>query len=273
MNRKMTFFTAPITALFLPKVYHDAAQSGGSRGVFYTLYLAALVTLVATVMFASLLVPQADSLANWLQTELPSMVWTPAGLTLGQDIPQPYTMSHPVFGPLVTFDMNKDVVQESEMGNIPVFVTSRKIFLRQGPGQIEERDITQTGFQAAQPDDQRRPLPSRVMITGDVVKQIYQNVKRIFFWVVPFVFLLVLFCFLLLAALFYSLVGLLLNLMRKNKLQYGSIFSLTCFALTASVALGWVVQNLPLAWFLNLLISLGYLFFAFKVTDQEPAKS
>ena len=269
----MTFFTAPITALFLPKVYHDAAQSGGARGVFYTLYLAALVTLVAMVMFASLVVPQADSLANWLQTELPSMVWTPAGLTLGQDIPQPYTIAHPVFGPLMTFDMNKDIVQESEMGNIPIFVTSQKIFLKQGPGQIEERDITQAGFQAAQPDDQRRQLPSRVMITGDVVKQIYQNVKRVFFWVIPFVFLLVLFCFLLLTALFYSLIGLLLNLMRKSKLQYGSIFNLTCFALTASVALGWIVRNLPLAWLLSLLIILGYLFFAFKVTDQESVKN
>ena len=148
-------------------------------------------------------------------------------------------------------------------------MTARKLFIKKAPGQIEERDITQAGFQTQQ---NQQKLPSKVRITGDVVGQLYRNIKNALFIALPVVFLVVFFIFFLLSGLFYSLIGLLFNRMRKNKLGYGAIFNLTCFALTASFVLGWVIKNIPVFWLLSILINLGYLFFAFKVTDQDLGK-
>ena len=82
------------------------------------------------------------------------------------------------------------------------------------------------------------------------------------------------FLFLLLLNLFYSLAGLLLNLMRKEKIGYGAIFNLTCFATSAAFTLTWVraltpLQAVTFPFALNILVNLAFMFFAFKITDKK----
>jgi hypothetical protein len=267
MNKMLTFFTAPVTAFFYPPVYQDAAKSSAGRGVLYTLYLAGLSTVLIMMIVSARVMPQADAFVNWMKTSMPVLIWTPAGLSLenGQTTA---TMEHPQYGTIALFDMTGAVPTEAGMGKAYILVTSQKVFIKRAPGQIEERDITGAGMRSGQ------QLPSRIRIDGNIVMQLYQNVKRTMAFVAPLFILVISFIFLLVANLFYSLAGLLLNIMRTEKLGYGAIFNLTCFAASAVFTLAWLKILIPLnvlAWpfGLNMFITLAFMVFAFKVTDRK----
>lgn len=268
MNNLISFWLAPLTALFHPAVYRDAVRSSAGRGVLYALYAAAISTAVILGIMFAVLLPQADAVAEWAQKNLPVLIWTPDGLSVegGQSAK---VMDYPGYGPVIIFDMSKTAVTGQDMGSAFLFVTATKVYIQREPGRLEVRDITKTGIQTQQ------QLPEKVRITGEVVGKLYQNVKKTLKLLVPGMVLFGVFVFNLLGIVFYSLVGFLLNQTRKSKLPYGAIFSLTSFALTASWLLTWIrlfppFQGFPWPWWGGVLVNLAYLFFAFRVTDQAP---
>lgn len=270
MNKMLTFFTAPVTAFFYPPVYRDAAKSSPGRGVLYSLYLAGLSVILILMFLSAKVMPKADAFVDWLKTNVPAMVWTPAGLSLenGQTTA---VLKHPRYGTIALFDMTKTAATEADMGGAYILVTAQKVFIKRAPGQIEVRDITGAGMNAKQ------QLPQRVRITGVIAGKMYENLKSAMTFVVPLLILIFSFIFFLVANLFYSLAGLLFNLMRTEKLGYGAIFNLTCFATTASFTLTWLKVLIPLKvlsgpFTLNILINLVYLFLAFKITDKKRAE-
>ena len=195
------------------------------------------------------------------------MVWTPEGLSL-ENGQTSATLTHPKLGTIAIFDMTKTSVTEADMGKAYIVVTAKKLFFKKAPGQIEERDITGAAVQS------RQQLPPRVRITGDTAAKLYQNIKNVMGFLIPFLVLVFSFMSFLISNLFYSLAGLLFNLMRTEKLGYGAIFNLTCFAMSAAFTLTWLriltplrVLHFPFA--LNILVSLVLMFFAFKVTDKK----
>ena len=264
-----SFFTAPITAIFYPPVYQDAVKSSAGRGVLYSLYLSGLSTALVMIALSVAVMPQVDAFVSWTKSNMPAMVWTPEGLSL-ESGKTSALLTHPKFGPIVIFDMTKTNVTETDMGKAYVVVTAKKVFLKRAPGQIEERDITRTAVQSQQ------QLPARVRIDGDVLGKFYQNIKNAMGFLVPLMVLVFSFIFFLMTNLFYSLAGLLFNLMRKEKLGYGAIFNLTCFATSAAFTLTWLrvltpLQTMSFPFVLNMLVNLGFMFFAFKVTDPKKA--
>lgn len=267
MNKILTFFTAPVAAFFYPPVYQDAAKSSAGRGVLYSLYLAGLSTILVMMVISIKFMPQADAFVNWTKTQMPVLVWTPAGLSLqnGQTTAE---LVHPQYGPIALFDMTKTVVTEADMGKAYILVTATKVFIKRAPGQVEERDITGAGIRSGQ------QLPPRVLVDGNIVVKLYQNLKGAMAFAVPLGILVLSFMFLLVANLFYSLLGLLLNLMRTEKLGFGAIFNLTCFATSAAFTLTWLkvltpLQALTLPFALNIFVNLAFMVFAFKVTDKK----
>jgi hypothetical protein len=267
MNKMLTFFTAPISAFFYPPVYQDAVKSSAGRGVLYSLYLAGLSVVLIMMVVSARVMPQVDAFVEWTKVNMPAMIWTPAGLSLesGQTTA---SLIHPQYGTIALFDMTKTAATEADMGKAYVLVTSQKVFIKRAPGQIEERDITGAGMRAGQ------QLPPKVRINGDIAVKMYQNIKGAMSFVVPFFIFVFLFMFFLTMNLFYSLVGLLFNLMRSEKLRYGAIFNLTCFATTAAFTLTWLRVLIPLkvlAWplGLNIVINLVFMFLAFKITDKK----
>jgi hypothetical protein len=143
--------------------------------------------------------------------------------------------------------------------------------VKRAPGQIEERDITKAGIQT------EKQLPPKIRITGEVVGGLFKVIKSTMLLIVPPVMIVLFFFFIMIADLLYSLVGLLFNIMRKQKLRYGAIFSLTCFATTVSFTLIWFqimtpLRKLPLPFGVMILVNLVYMFVAFKITDVEDAK-
>ena len=267
MNKMLTFFTAPVTALFYPPVYKDAVRSPAGRGMLYSLYLAGLSAVLVVLFLSIKVMPRADAFAGWVKKNMPVLVWTPDGLSL-ENGQSSATLVHPQYGPVAVFDMTKTTVTEADMGRAYFLVTSKKVYMRRAPGQLEERDITAAGMRSAQ------QLPPRVRINGDLAMNLFQNVKKAMAFMVPFMILILSFVFFLVMNLFYSLAGLLFNRMRSEKLGYGAIFNLTCFATTAFFTLTWIKALIPFPAFtgafgLNILINLAYLYFAFKITDRK----
>ncbi|MBU9889669.1 MAG: DUF1189 domain-containing protein [Candidatus Omnitrophica bacterium] len=270
MNNLVSFWLAPLTAFFHPRVYRDAARGSGGRGVLYVLYLSLIAVALVTVLLGVKVSPVMDSLAGWMQQNMPVVIWTPEGVSLenGQTTA---SLDHPEYGPLAKLDLTKTEVTEVDMGDVFFFVTAKRVFIKRGPGQIENRDITGAGFRTGQ------QLPPKVRITGEIVGKLYQNIKATMSVVVPVTLCIFLFISILIMNGLYSLIGLLFNRGRKQKFGYGTIFSMTCFATTAAFMLPWLRIVIPvpvLPWPIveSVLITLAYMFFAFKVTDQAAAE-
>ncbi|MFH0985581.1 MAG: DUF1189 family protein [Candidatus Omnitrophota bacterium] len=272
MNNLISFWLAPVTALFRPCVYRDAAKKSGGRGALYILYLSGVAGVLTAILMFGLITPVAHEFIVWTQHNLPVVIWTPEGISLenGQTTA---LMVHPKYGPIVAFDMTKTDVTEADMEKAPMLVTATKAFFRQGPGQlIEGKDITKTGIRTD------KQLPAKVRITGEVAGRVLEIIKNSVFFLAPPTIAVLFFFFLLVSNLLYSLVGLLFNLMRKQKLRYGAIFSLTCFATTVSFTLTWLqimtpFRKLPLPFVVLLLLNLVYMFIAFKVSDSEGVEA
>lgn len=268
MNNLLTFFLAPLTAFFYPPVYKDAAKSSAWRGILYGLYLAVLSTVFLTLLFVLRVAPEVDGFAKWVQGDLPTVIWTPAGLSL-ENGKTTATMTHPKYGKMVLFDMTKKTATEADFGDARILVGPTKIFARQNDGRVEARDITGAAMR------RRQQLPPKIRIDGALAGKLYQNIKGILMFTTGFVSLLIMFPALILLNLFYSLAGLLMNFARKEKARYRVIFNLTCFATSTSFTVMWVTAINPdlafsYSYGLNVLINLIFMFFAFKVTDRKP---
>ncbi|MFH1800267.1 MAG: DUF1189 family protein [Candidatus Omnitrophota bacterium] len=270
MNNILSFWLAPVTALFHPRVFHDAAKRSAWKGVLYVFYLSVIAGVLTAVLMLGRMLPVANEFVSWAQETMPVVIWTPEGISLenGQTTA---LLSHPRYGPVVAFDMTKTSASEADMDKAPLFVTSTKVFVKRAPGQIEERDITKAGIQT------EKQLPPKVRITGEVVGGLFRVIKSTMLVIVPPVMIALFFFFIMIADLLYSLVGLLFNIMRKQKLRYGAILSLTCFATTVSFTLTWFqimtpLRKLPLPFGVMILVNLVYMFIAFKITDVEDAK-
>jgi len=272
MNKHATFLTAPVTSLFMRSVYDDAMKNSAWRGVLYQLYLSFLTVVLTAIVFVFALLPKIDDVAKWIGDNMPSLVWTPQGLSMEDSkVPQPYVMTHPKLGALAVFDMAKVDVTGDDLGRAYIYVTARKIFYKSAPGRLESRDLV-----PATPQGQG--APQRVRITGDIAVKFYENLKRTLMTTMAFVFLILIFIVFLMGSLLYSLVGLLFNLLRKNKLKYGKIFNVTCFATTIGLILSWLMTFTPLrviglrGWLITL-INIGFIFLVMKITDREPGKN
>lgn len=262
MNKILTFFCAPVTAIFYPPVYKEAVKSSPVRGVLYCLYLSGLATALLTILFSVTVMPQVNGFVKWAQTSMPALIWTPAGLSLenGKTVAD---MTHPKLGKIVLFDMTKTQATEADLDGAYALVTSTKVFMKRAEGKIEERDITSTAMRPGQ-----QP-PARVRITGEFLGKFYENLKKMMVGVGILTLLVLSFLFFMLGNLFYSLFGLLLNLMRTEKLGYGAIFNLTCFATSVGFTLSWLKVLTPFPFAVSFLVNLGFMFFAFKVTDKK----
>ena len=264
----MKLLSAPFYALFSRQFYTKAAFAGAGRGSVYLLYLSGLMLLAAATAVSTRLLPQANEFAVWLQSELPALQWTPAGLSMkGQTA---FALIHPEYGPLAQFDMNLSEVSDQEMGDNSIFVTSQKVYMRQpGRAGFKIYDVTQLGDKNAQPFE----------IRPELIGQVYARAKPWLLFLLLGSFWVMFLIWKILAALFYSWVALLINMMRREKLHYSHLWTLACFALTPAA----LVQSLQFAFPPLAVIPFGligsffmtsaYLYLAIKGTESPLADS
>ena len=216
--------------------------------------------------------PQTDAFSKWASESLPTMIWTPEGLRMENPaLTQPFTLESAKYGEVAIFDMSKTNVGADDFGKSRIIITSKKIFVKQGPQKVQGFSTIQAQNPLWTPRGVQQP-PSRVRVTGNVLEGFYNNIKGIAFVFVMFFFFLAAFFVGLLGNLLYSILGLLANLIRKSKLKYGAIFNLTCFATTVGFTytcfkafLPFLPYSIPLITILNII----YMVVFFKITDQE----
>ncbi|MFH0984167.1 MAG: DUF1189 family protein [Candidatus Omnitrophota bacterium] len=272
----LSFFLAPITGFFLPKVYRDASRASWRKGVLYTAYGALIITGLVMAIFLER-ASTSDKFIRWVKENVPVVIWTPKGLSLenGQKIA---TLTHPTYGPIVTFDMDRESITKKDMGQLFLIVTSKRIVFRKMLGQLEDRDVTKLT-----PRTQQQPLPSKVRVTGELIENLYLRFKFTFLAATP----ITLFPIALIVLLFingvFTLVGLLLNETRRQKLNFSGILNLACFStgtsltVTGLIMIGLLFSHpLPgLLTLISLLASLLYMIaaviFVAKPTSPHPS--
>ncbi len=261
----MDFWAAPIFSLFSLRFYRQQMHASLGKGFLYLLYLSLLFSMALSLVAAFSLMPQSDGFMEWFRGELPSITVTKDGLSM--DRPSPYSITHPQAGPLVTFDLSKTEVSHEDMGGFPIFVTSKKIYASQRPGDLRVIDLME--------NINRAEAPQSLTLTSDMVGRFYTALKP---WVIFFIFLaawIFYFVLYLLSGLLNSLIGLLINLFRKTKLRYGQIFNLSLYALTGPALIGFlgflipVVRQVTLGLWGGLAATCLYLVLAVKLTEEK----
>src|SRR3989338_3141563 len=126
----MNIFLAPVYALFSLDFYRLVMKTSLGKGFLYLLYLTGLAMIALTIFFVGTVMPQMGEFAAWTQEQMPSLTWAPAGLTM--DRQGPYAITHPEMGPMMLFDMEAKDVTVQSMGEMPILVTSTRIYTRRG---------------------------------------------------------------------------------------------------------------------------------------------
>ncbi|MBI3306980.1 MAG: DUF1189 family protein [Candidatus Omnitrophica bacterium] len=264
----MNAILAPLRALSSLEFYRKVLKNPFWHCLAYLGYLSLLASFVVWIAFSTRIAPMMDDFMIWFRASMPTVSWMPEGISI--DRQSPYTMTHPKFGPVMTFDMNRTDVTSETMGVEGILVTSKKVYVRQSSAELRVYDLTA----AAKKNDK---LPANFTIDETTVGDWYAKVKpwagiisAVFYF--PFFFM-----WKILTAFFYSLVGNLFNLSRKPRLVYSSVFKLSVYAMTASIVFEWLqmlvpaLDRIPLGLMGGLIITSGYLFLAVKKT--EPAEN
>ncbi len=266
----MNIWTAPFYSLFSLRFYRWVIASPLYRGFLYLLFTGVVVTFCVLLAFASQALPRIDEFAAWLVEEMPEITWTPQGITTQPAGPK--TLVHPVLGPLVTFDTGASDVNEQTMGDVRVFVTATKLYLREEPRALRVYDLVSGGVE-------KRAGAGPVTLTRETAEKFYRMAKP---WAMTVIVIFVFSFFYLwkvLAALFYSLIGLLINLARRERLRYAQILNVSFFALTPMVLLQLLSMTVPflrtaqLGPLVSLVVTSVYLFIAVKLTEEKSATS
>jgi hypothetical protein len=181
---------------------------------------------------------------------------------------------HPRLGPVVTFDMNRTDVTSENIGDVVVFVTATKLFVRQGGREVRVYDLL-----GAVSREQAGGSALSTSITPQVLDAFYKALKPWLVFFVLIIFFPFFFVWKLFTALIYSWFGLLINMSRHSKLNYSGLFNIGCFVLTPAALIQMIqllipgMNHVPFGLIGSAVVTFGYLFFAIKTTDDIPENS
>ena len=240
---------------------------GIAKGFLYLLMLSFLATVAGYFVFTHRALPKINELVEWTKAEMPPMTLGPEGVSVS--VPMPYTLTHPQFGPIVTFDTSQVDVTVQTMGDVPAFVTATKLYLRQANSGLKVFDLVQGMAH-------KKVEQGTVKMDAQSIQALYDAMRP---WMIAlglFFFFLLTYLWKLLAAVFYSWFGLLMNFSRKPKLGYGAIFNVAVFALTPwflMQLLGLIffpAGQIPLSFLLGPLITGFFLYLGIRKTEDRP---
>lgn len=268
----MSFLLAPFFALFSRDFYKRMTRAGLGAGFAYLFYGVTLMTVIASAALMVRILPEMDRFTVWLQGQMPVLMWKPQeGLSMRDQ--STFTLVHPQYGPLAQFDMTKEEVRLEDLGENTLFVTSKRIYVRQ-PGRSSLRiyDLTQVRSQTT------KGPAAPFEIRPDTIDGLYRQMKP---WLITaFIGILwgALLVWKLLAALFYSWVALLINLFRREKLDYSHLLTLAFFVLTPAACVQLLqliiprLAALPFGFPGSLALTTCYLYLAVKGTEPPQTK-
>ncbi len=261
----MSFLADPISSLFSRDFYRKASRWSVLRGLAYLCYLSLLLTLLFVWLLKTVAVPEMDQFVGWLKKEMPVLVWSEGKLALKEGTVR--ELKHPVYGPLIKFDMTHSDFTELELGEYTIGITPEKAFVHQGGGRLKEFAWK------PRPGEEKQTFE----ITQDTIGAAYHQMKSRL--TVFFIFLLwgAVILWNVIAALFYSWVSLMINWTRRGeKLHYSHLLNISICALTpatfvmASQLCVPALNRLSFGIFGSFVLTAAYLFFAILGTDDPP---
>ena len=243
------FLITPVLSFFSLRLYHRVLKAGVGRGFAYLAYLTALFCLLAIFLCHFILLPIVKDFGQWLIDVTPEMKITSSGLET--KMAQPYLVKHPVIGLLYLIDTTRsEAALLDDRSGAPILIGKDHIVFR-GTARHETRMYD---FKRVIEQVQKTNRP--VSITKQLM---YQLARRVYGMIIPLILLFLIpafFLWKLLVVLFYSVVALLLNLFRKEKLRYRSLFVLSCFVITPVTIIQWMNISIPEVHFnVNMLLS------------------
>ncbi|HTL47328.1 MAG TPA: DUF1189 family protein [Verrucomicrobiae bacterium] len=266
----MFYLLAPLYSLFSVDFYRLILRRRLSSGFIHLLVLSTLSLIIVLVFSFTRLLPGINRFASWLENELPPMTWTPEGLVMNAR--SPLNLVHPDYGLLATLDMTQNEVEPEALGDAPVFVTSKKLYLNFGDNDIRSYDLTSP--------PEKVPQDKLVLqIDGEFIRSMARAAKPFIIGAagvlaIPFFFLLRL-----AEAFAASGIGMLINRLRKLPLSYAQVFTCSCYALTLASILELrglilpVFSAVPFGLPGTLLVTGAYLFLAVKKTEMKIPES
>lgn len=262
-----TFLLAPFLALFSARLYREALGSGVGRGFGYLVYLTFLFSVLAFLLSQLLLLPIASSFMDWLIQVTPEMTLTRAGLDA--KVNQPYRVAHPAFGPIYLIDTTKTAAElMADESGVPILIGKEHVVVRN-----LDRNESRV-FDLKEATRQARNTSGPIQITKHLMRDLTRQIEAL---IIPISLLFLaplFFIWKLIAALFYSLVALLLNLIRKEKFRYRSLFTLSSYAITPVTfiqALDLFIPgfSIPLNFLLALVVTTAYLIYGMFAVSRN----
>ena len=220
----------PVLSLYSVAFYRRVARQRLGRGLAYLVYLSSLYSAAIAIALLAFWLPAADRFVDWLAPNLPEVKLTDHGAVM--DTPQPFVLTHPTLGALLAIDTRVETPSADDLRGAPVFFVSRtQVVVSEGrAGQRRVYDLVPQTPEA-------RARWDGMVVSGASVRSMYGRLRLL---AAPLAFvacLVFFFVWKLLAALAYSVLGLVLNLLRRERLPYASILTLACFAMTAVIVL------------------------------------
>ena len=261
------FLLAPLLSVCSLKFYRRIGARSIALGFLYVSYLGLLFTLWSFALFRQHTLPLIDDFAGWVSKSLPKITFTQEGMQMESN--QPVLLTHPRFGPLLYFNpANESPSSEDLAKALIVFTRKKVIFHNPSTGELRMQSLVPTV---------RRKDWKDMIVTGERVSKFWRKVRPFLGLAFFLIVFLGSYAWKFLAGLFYSLIGLLMNLLRKERLRYAHLLNLSFFALTPASLLqilAWQFPGLrlPVNFFVALPITCIYIGFAILGTRKPSAE-
>jgi hypothetical protein len=212
-----------------------------------------------------------NSFVGWMISVTPEVTITKDGLSVTQK--QPILVKYPKVGPIYLIDTTKSLEQLAKDESGALVVVGREDIIVKNRGEKGELRI----FSLKKVMEKIGTTKQPVVINKLMMKAIAARLRDMLTPVIVLVAFPFFFIWKLVAVLFYSVIGLVLNLFKKEKLAYGSLFTLCCFAITPVTIIEWMSISIPdlnfdLRFVLTFGLTIGYLAFGMFVAPRAHPK-
>ncbi len=259
------FLLAPLLSLFSAKFYRRLLSLSQGLGFLYVAYLSLLLAIGGTFLVRIQVLPQTDQFIEWMEANIPELVFTSSGLDMR--VKDPVLLTHPQWGPLIYFNVGSDLPQSADLEKAAILITRTHVAYRD-PRQNQYRIQSLVPG----PDAQKRWQDLRV--DGPTIDNFWRRLRPFMGALVFLLFFVVAFFWKLFAGLLYSLIGIAINFFRRERLAYRFILNLTFFALTPVTLIqfaSWMLPgiHIPIHPLIAILITAAYVAFAVLASQQR----
>lgn len=264
----MGFFSSLSGALFSLSFYRKIIREPLTRGLLYLLGWSFGVVLLFSVFLTVRVYPEVRDFLNWFTSALPPIQWTPEGVRMAQK--SPYELKHPRYGHVATVNLDRKEVTDADIGDAMIYLTSEKLYVK------ESRRSTKRVYDLV-PAEKGQPPRGNFIVDGPFIRGLEKNIKPVALTLMLFLVFIGFFVWKLLGAFFYSFLGMLVNLMRRERLPYEAVLNVSLFAMTAAMCIQLFLitfqtylGRVPFGFAGSFLLTSLYLYFGIKLSEEEP---